>query len=230
MDGNVSKEELAIHEASHAVVAKLFEDNLHLQKMTIAEEPDSMTDEKSTKKLGMIGVVGKESVWVSAGVVSLAGMMGETIAAQSPLQVLQNKESILSNPDQYLKTSLGGGDFILFKMDSAVNARHYGTEKDYEQLCLHFLIDFLCNDFIWDMVKHVKEAVLQKDDLTLNELELDTLFEATRYTTYIRENKGQLLEPFRKSVDTDSIEWQAGQMMKGEDVNLFDNGNSKNNN
>lgn len=227
MDQKVSKERLAVHEASHAVVAKLFEDQLYLRSLTIAEQ--SIVDRNSggVPRLGMIGVEPKGDTWVAPSIVSLAGMVGETIATQLPAKVMQLKEMIILEPHKHIDTLLGGGDFDIFYKDASQNARHYGTEKDYEMLCLRFLIDFLCNDSVWPIVQQLKGAVLKKENLTLNEQELDALFETTSYTTYIKEQKEQLLEPFQKRVDTDSMSWQFKQMIMEKDVNLFNDSDDK---
>lgn len=229
MNQNVTKERLAIHEASHAVVAKLFEDQLYLRSLTIANQSTAEADSNAGLRLGMIGVEPKGATWVSPSVVSLAGMVGETIATHSQAQVFQMKEVIIREPHTHIDKLLGGGDFEIFQKDAAVNARNYGTESDYEALCLSFLIDFLCSDSVWPVVEQLKEAVLKKESLTLYAQELDDLFQLTGYTAYINQNRNNLLEPFRNTVDTTSIEWQMEQMMKGGNVDLFSGGgNDKN--
>ncbi len=170
---------------------------------------------------GTIGLAPKETIGASVAVVSLAGIVGEKILQDGVANVLANKPAILADPN-LLNLELAGGDFQKFKEHATTFDWKYGGEFELRQLCLNFLLDFLCDKKIWAVVKLLSQEVSKKDDLTLSGQELDNLFQSSGYAEYVRNNKEKLLKAFEPRSDQDSIESELKRMTSSDELDIFD--------
>jgi hypothetical protein len=220
MNENVDLERLSIHEASHAVTTKLFEDDLHLQYLTIDSEKFKEAAVTGADICGTIGVELTGSPAPSVAVVSLAGIVGEQIWKDGIANVQMKKKAIIDNPN-ILDGLLSGGDFDIFQQNSAVHAHRYGGDKKYQDLCFDVLLDFLCAESVWSVVKLVSEEVLKKDDLTLSQEELEAIFQTDGYSEFVKNNKERLLKQFDPQPDKDPFKQQLRDSLSESDVDIF---------
>jgi hypothetical protein len=187
---------IAVHESSHAVLAKLFQHELSLEFMTIAPEKWEKANSEG-EILGVTKVKHKDEIGASDSVVLLAGMVGDTILEESPANVQANKSGYLADLGK-LNYHLGGADFKIYTNHSLSFYHDYApTHEEFEQLCLNFLINYLCTEQVWSVVQCLATEVMKKDNLTLDKTELEHIFQTTGYNTFLENNKS-LLETFTK--------------------------------
>jgi len=171
---------IAIHEASYAIVARLFQDYLDLKQVTICRK--MLTAEADPTKIdaansGHMKRFDPEA-FMAYGITNLAGIIGQNIATEGREAFAARKQEILDNPNT-LDTEWGGKDLPDFRNNLLVNRHRYNMEEsDYHQFCIGFLIDYLTIPQVWDAVEKFADALIDQADEKMGEQVLTSFFPA----------------------------------------------------
>jgi hypothetical protein len=192
MEVSVDRRQIAIHEASHAVVARLFKDFLELDFITLSNE--KLTNQQS---LGAISVRlianGSPDAYSAIGIVWLAGIVGDKIRADGEKAVAIEKEAIL-NDLSLMDWKLAGKDAPEFTNNANFIELIYGSDfKKYQKFCINYLIDFLADPEVWDFVKKLSDLLLSKTDSTLTKEELSDFFHSSGFDEFMEKRQGLLI-------------------------------------
>jgi hypothetical protein len=172
---NIDIKRVCIHECCHAIVARLFR-----QRITIEELFVNTDLLKKGQDLGALNVKGPrlndEQDHTALAITLFAGVVGDNIYIVGTDAIKEKKEEIIAN-NTVMNWLLGGGDISSFSNNAFVFSLLYQIDEyKLKEFCLRFLIDFLSDKEIWSMVEKLCYELFKKDDLKLNEEELESIF------------------------------------------------------
>ncbi len=215
LDMNFSSEEienteglinmLAYHECSHAILAHLFFQYLEIDGVTLSKTEAAKHNSLDGADAAI--TVKAKGFHFSANdaraITFLAGFIGQNIHLKGREVILAEKKSIQHSPNSF-NIELCGGDLKLFYMDAPTNAKAHGLQRIdyYQQFCLGFLIDFLCDEKVWSFVEILVNELKSQDNLTLSKEQLETIFKKIGLDEYLNERRLDLL----KILETPSFE------------------------
>src|SRR5688572_12802248 len=107
MAQHIDENRKAIHEASHIVVAKVFDKDFFLRYITLSPEKIKEKAPDTVNTLGLSGIEPKSQDSSLRGFVLWAGMVGEQILKDGANKVLEDREAIITSPEQHLDTTIG---------------------------------------------------------------------------------------------------------------------------
>ena len=186
----------AYHEASHAIVAKYFDNYLVLQSITISQQNLQNKDSHPLDggELHIIVFNKKDDCIQGLFCSFLASLIGQNIYLESAAAIKSQKSKIINDPN-ILDLRGTSGDIELYKSTfKSLVEGEYDTQAEIYQRnqCLEFLIDFLCLDKIWNFVHQLANALINSLNKSLSNSELEDIFKTSGYHDYLIQNK-QLL-------------------------------------
>ena len=200
----IEEKRSATHEASHAVLAKLFEDYLELDYVTISPEEITQANPDSAGTYGLANIKPKVQDLSCIGFVLLAGIIGEKVLDDGRDKVVEAKGAILSAPEK-VSSILGWGDLDYFSKANAVFGWKYGAgDHDFRKACFGFLVDFLGDEQVWNIVEELANAIMKKENRTLKTEELRNFFQHSGFNEFLKDNKEKLIKETQGNVDPNS--------------------------
>ena len=195
MSDNITVDELKLyHECGHTILAKLFEDYLELEGVTLS--PGKVLEGNALEGTGA-GTNIKLKRFNSEGqdafaIMLLAGFVGQNIFLRGREHILMMRQEFVNNPDKFTK-DFCSGDWQLFQFEAAGNALARKIDTvEYLRFCLRFLVDFLCDEKIWKIVEKLAIKIKSQTDLTLKKDQLGLFFKSTGLNDYLNEIKPAL--------------------------------------
>ncbi len=121
-------------------------------------------------------ILNNEQDYTFLAITLFAGVVGENMYLVGTESIRDRKEEIIAD-NTIMDWLFAGGDISLFLNIAFVFKLGYNIDEyKLKEFCLRFLIDFLSNKEVWCMVEKLCEQLMKKDDLKLNEEELESIF------------------------------------------------------
>lgn len=191
---NIDIKRVCIHECSHAIVARLFAPRISIEKIVVNAE-----FVKQGQDQGALHVKGPlfndEQDYTALAITLFAGLVGENMYLLGK-DIIKEREEEIMKDNTVLDWLFAGGDTIAFRNNAVVfHLIHQIDEYRLKEFSLRFLINFLNHNEIWVMVEKLCDELQKKDDLTLNEEELESVFTKIGLDQLLNEKRQEYLKP-----------------------------------
>lgn len=184
---------IAIHEASHAVVAKFFEEYLILSEVTLTNQ--NMSSKNSLEGTLAGTLIRSNGDTINHGNATCymlwAGFIGENIYRNGWDFVCHNLNAISEDPNKFDAKNADGDNKLFnkilseFPLIERLKLRHKA---------FRFLIFFFQNEAVWNCVMSVADNVFNKNNQTLTIQELEVIFDNPDFADYLNLDRYQTLK------------------------------------
>lgn len=191
----------AIHEAGHALIGKLFEDELEVVSMTLtpiihANKVDITNTEGLThirprkKTIQNPTVENKDKLIISLW----GGLAAQNIMLKGKEDIKDNLDKYLRNSDLYLDTIGIGGDWEILQkyINDQIILRSIQYDE-YKDESLGFAFNYLSRERVWETVESLAQLLLNKANRTLSKGEIEQHYKDTGFTKYLFRVKTSIL-------------------------------------
>lgn len=190
---NIDTKRICIHECCHAVVARLFRQRITIEALVVSTDLGKEGQDLGTLHIRRYGYNDFQT-YTQLAITLLAGVVGENIYLLGTDVIKQKKEEIVAN-DRILDWLSGGGDIPSFQYNAFGFRIEYCIDEDkLKEFCLRFLIDFLSDKNIWNLVEKLCDELLKTVDLKLTEEELESVFEQIGLDNQFDNNRDEYLK------------------------------------
>jgi hypothetical protein len=198
-----SKEELtALHEASHAIIAKLFPDILRLKVISLDPKND-FKDISRAKKWNGVNKIGFKKhrkpteFSVNALVITYwAGFLGQNIGEFGIDFIEKNRGRFLMDPDSFNKTGIQDDLATIRQYTPWITSTRRISEKDHRLFCNEVLLDYFISNGAWVYVERFSQKLLAKKNMKVRRLEILLIFKSIGYLSYLRKERVKFLSEY----------------------------------
>ena len=191
---NIDIKRVCVHECCHAIVARLFRQRLSIEELVV-----NTRLLKQSQDLGALNVNGPllddEQDFAALAITLLAGVVGENVYLMGTDAIGEKKEEIIAD-NTMMDWLFAGGDIVMFWNTAFGFSIEFQIDQNkLKEFCLRFLIDFLSQDEVWYTVEKLCDELLKKDDLKLNENELECIFRQIGLDAILDNKREEYLKP-----------------------------------
>jgi hypothetical protein len=104
----------------------------------------------------------------------------------------------------------------------SINCHKYAaSETEYQNRCVGFLIDFLCDSNVWLIVERLAKEVQKKKNLSLDKNELETIFTDSQIDSCVKKHKESLLIRFKLKTAAEIAGDKLQRIIDTNDLDIF---------
>ncbi|MCZ2481232.1 hypothetical protein G9H64_13025 [Aquirufa nivalisilvae] len=190
----------AIHESGHAVIAKLFDDDFEVKSITLspniyAAHTDT-TDwrggihlKPKLKTLQTPTLENKDKLIISMW----GGLAAQNIFIKGHDNIRNNLNTYLAKPNLLdLNGFIGDWELTSEYITEQTQIREISYDK-YRLGFLDFTFNYLLLDKVWETTESLSELVLNSQNLTVTQKEIEYHYRNTGFTKYLYKNKTCIL-------------------------------------
>jgi hypothetical protein len=183
----------AHHEAGHAIMAYLVPESCVIKEITINSKKakDIHQDNRGHLHVGfpitLFPNIEYNDMFVAVG---FAGMCAQNLFVTSESLFTERIPLWVSSPDNHMDTEGTGEDMDLIKLKIHPVLNY--LDKDYSEYRIEimtFVFNYLSHPRVWPELKLLAQKLLLSNKLTLTSVDIQTHFEKTGFSNFIKENR-----------------------------------------